>query len=177
MCHWNITFPEPLWIPLFHWCHATWVAVVKSAIGLALLVITFWICKTIDVEFRVTIYVAYSHSLTTPLVQSMCWKDVLCKAITTFGVHNWYWIFQNLMHDHHSHEPKWFPMHLIFYLCSNFLFTTLQRWGDDVLKTEIFNYGHQLQVTMSFELWTYDPSLHIYFNFVDSFACFNWLFE
>jgi hypothetical protein len=102
MCHWNITFPEPLWVPLFHWCHVT------------------------------------------PLVHSMCWKDVLCKVITTFSVRNWYWIFQNLTHDHHAHGSKWFPMHPIFHLCSNFLFTTLHRWGDDVLKTEILNYGHKL---------------------------------
>jgi hypothetical protein len=124
MCHWNITFPKPLWIPLFHWCHATRVAAMKSTIGLALLVITFWICKTIDVEFRVTIYVAYNHSLTMPLVQLMCWKDVLCKAITTFGVHNWYWIFQNLMHDHHSHASNL----LLMFKLSIYHPTKMKRW-------------------------------------------------
>jgi hypothetical protein len=78
----------------------------------------------------------------TPLVDSMCWKDVLCKVITTFSVRNWYWIFQNLTHDHHVHGLKWFPMHPIFHLCSNFLFSTLHKRGNDVLKTEILNYGH-----------------------------------
>jgi NADH-ubiquinone oxidoreductase chain 4L len=39
------------------------VAAVESAIGLALLVITFRIHGTIVVEFRVTVYVAYNHCL------------------------------------------------------------------------------------------------------------------
>jgi len=39
------------------------MALVESAIGLALLVIIFRICKTIAVEFRVIIYIAYSHCL------------------------------------------------------------------------------------------------------------------
>jgi len=39
------------------------VAIAESAIGLALLVITFRIRGTIVVEFRVTVYVAYSHCL------------------------------------------------------------------------------------------------------------------
>jgi NADH:ubiquinone oxidoreductase subunit K len=49
------------------------VAAAKSAIGLALLVITFRIRGTIAVEFRATDYVAYSHCL--PI-----WKisEVLC---------------------------------------------------------------------------------------------------
>jgi NADH-ubiquinone oxidoreductase chain 4L len=39
------------------------MASAESAIGLALLVITFQIRGTITVEFRATIYVAYSHCL------------------------------------------------------------------------------------------------------------------
>ncbi len=39
------------------------VAVAESVIGLVLLVITFRIRETIAVEFRVTVYVAYSHCL------------------------------------------------------------------------------------------------------------------
>jgi NADH:ubiquinone oxidoreductase subunit K len=39
------------------------VAVAESIIGLAFLVITFWIHKTITVEFKATIYVAYNHCL------------------------------------------------------------------------------------------------------------------
>jgi len=39
------------------------VAAAESAIGLALLVITFRIRATIAVEFRATVYVAYSHCL------------------------------------------------------------------------------------------------------------------
>ena len=39
------------------------VAAAESAIGLALLVITFRIRGTIVVEFKVTVYVAYSHCL------------------------------------------------------------------------------------------------------------------
>ncbi len=39
------------------------VAAAKSAIGLTLLVITFRIHGTIAVEFRATVYVAYSHCL------------------------------------------------------------------------------------------------------------------
>jgi hypothetical protein len=36
---------------------------VEFVIRLTLLVITFWICKTIVVDFRATIYIAYNHCL------------------------------------------------------------------------------------------------------------------
>jgi NADH:ubiquinone oxidoreductase subunit K len=39
------------------------MAFVESAIGLALLVIIFRICRTIAVEFKAIIYIAYSHCL------------------------------------------------------------------------------------------------------------------
>ncbi len=39
------------------------VAAAESVIGLALLVITFRIRGTIAMEFRATVYVAYSHCL------------------------------------------------------------------------------------------------------------------
>jgi NADH:ubiquinone oxidoreductase subunit K len=39
------------------------MAVAESAIGLAILVITFRICGTITMEFRATIRIAYSHCL------------------------------------------------------------------------------------------------------------------
>jgi NADH:ubiquinone oxidoreductase subunit K len=39
------------------------VAAMEFAIGLALLVITFQIHETIVVEFKVTVYIAYSHCL------------------------------------------------------------------------------------------------------------------